>query len=321
MNDVNLEAARLLVLAPHPDDAEIAAFGLYKTVPGSYVVTVTAGNAGPANYCVHASSAEEHYRLKGRLRVFDSITVPALAGVPSDRTFNLGYFDARLQAMHAAPDMPVEEVNSVNTDAFAYRRFNTGEMMPKQRRLATWSNLVDDLVSVIEKTKPTVIATPDPRTDRHHDHQFTSVALAEALSRLDDARPTLLLYTNHGDADYYPYGPAGFESTLVPWCGDRPLELPSVYAHPLDDETMRLKLMALESMHDLRLAPAAQMDLSDATPALYRKGSDGMTCAASPGVVLDANNYMRRAARPHELFVVFDKPGFAEMIEAFLSDL
>src|SRR6267378_4172384 len=36
---------RVLVIAPHPDDAEIAAFGLYADRQAS-VVTVTAGNAG-----------------------------------------------------------------------------------------------------------------------------------------------------------------------------------------------------------------------------------------------------------------------------------
>ena len=39
----------MLVLAPHPDDAEIAAFGLYAN-RNATIVTVTTGNAGPRSY-------------------------------------------------------------------------------------------------------------------------------------------------------------------------------------------------------------------------------------------------------------------------------
>ena len=39
----------MLVLAPHPDDAEIAAFGVYAN-RNATIVTITTGNAGPRSY-------------------------------------------------------------------------------------------------------------------------------------------------------------------------------------------------------------------------------------------------------------------------------
>ena len=52
-----------LVLAPHPDDAEIAAFGVYARRQAT-IVTVTTGNAGPATYEAVVSDLPEMYRLK-----------------------------------------------------------------------------------------------------------------------------------------------------------------------------------------------------------------------------------------------------------------
>ena len=72
---------RILVIAPHPDDAEIAAFGLYADRQAS-VVTVTAGNAGDMNYRASVSDPAEHYSLKGYLRAVDSVTIPWQGNIP-----------------------------------------------------------------------------------------------------------------------------------------------------------------------------------------------------------------------------------------------
>ncbi len=109
----------LLVLAPHPDDAEIAAFGVY-AYRNSTVVTVTTGNAGPRNYEAVFDDVAEMYRFKGIIRLIDSITVPWQGGIPPARTFNMGYFDARLAEMHDKPTAVIPEMYSPNTDIGAY---------------------------------------------------------------------------------------------------------------------------------------------------------------------------------------------------------
>ena len=78
----------VLVLAPHPDDAEIAAFGLYANRK-STVVTVTAGNAGAPTYEAVFDDPSEHYLFKGRIRLIDSITVPLQGGIPPERALFL----------------------------------------------------------------------------------------------------------------------------------------------------------------------------------------------------------------------------------------
>ena len=96
---------RILVIAPHPDNAEIEAFGLYADRQAS-VVTVTAGNAGDMNYRASVSDPAEHYALKGYLRAVDSVTVPWQGNIPPERTANLGYFDGRVDA-----DVPFTRAN------------------------------------------------------------------------------------------------------------------------------------------------------------------------------------------------------------------
>ena len=293
----------VLVLAPHPDDAEIAAFGFYAG-HNSTVVTVTAGNAGDFNYCQTAPDRATHYRLKGELRVIDSITVPWQGGVPVSRAFNLGYFDGTMHTMRDNPQMPVKELFVDNDDVLPYRRFNQTALLRIASRKATWNNLVADLRSVLMRVRPVVVVTPDPRSDSHLDHQLTTVALAQALDKTS-LRLKILLYTNHAGGDQHPMGTTGQDVTLPPWCGSKALSAAAFYAHPLTAEVQRRKLMALESMHDLRLAPSAQ----------YEFGPNGDTrCQTHPGAVLGPSSYFRRAVRSHELFLVTDRVGLQAIV-------
>src|SRR5918994_6486544 len=204
----------MLVLAPHPDDAEIAAFGIYANRNAS-VVTVTAGNAGVPTYEAVFDDPGDLYLFKGRIRVIDSITIPWQGRIPPERAFNMGYFDARLAEMHDKRDAVIPEMYRPNTDINVYRRENIGSLLPLRPRESKWGNLVDDMLTVLKKVKPSIIVAPHPQLDTHRDHQFTTVALSEALARWN--RPVaLLLYTNHADRNRYPYGPAGTLVSLPP---------------------------------------------------------------------------------------------------------
>jgi hypothetical protein len=88
---------KYLILAPHPDDAEIAAYGLYASHPDStFIATVTAGDAGSMNYDEVYADSTVHYIKKGKIRAWNSITVPMLGGIAPENAINLGYFDAML---------------------------------------------------------------------------------------------------------------------------------------------------------------------------------------------------------------------------------
>ena len=296
----------ILVLAPHPDDAEIAAFGLYAQ-RNATVVTVTAGNAGAATYEAVFDDLAEHYLFKGRMRVIDSITVPWHGGIPPERAFNMGYFDARLAEMYAKRDAVIPEMYRPNSDINVYRKDNIGDLLPRRARESKWSHLVEDMVTLLKKVKPAIIAAPHPQLDTHRDHQFTAVALSEALSRWN--RPvTLLLYTNHADRNRYPYGPAGTLMSLPPPAGD--ITIDRLFSLPLSPSLQRLKLFALESMRDLRFSPTRQYQLAR---------DEGRTLAPEkPGPPPDIT-YLRRGPRSNELFYVYDRETFTAMVASFAA--
>jgi GlcNAc-PI de-N-acetylase len=295
---------RILVIAPHPDDAEIAAFGLYADRQAS-VVTVTAGNAGDMNYRASVSDPAEHYALKGYLRAVDSVTIPWQGNIPPERTANLGYFDGRLAAMYLAPRQTFSEVYSANTDVALYRRVNLSKLVSSAARSNTWQHLVEDLVQVLRKVNPGIVVMPDPRLDSHPDHEFTSVALDQALEQWQ-GNPIFLLYTNHFDANHYPYGPAGTAVSLPP--SERHLSVQKIYSNPTEHALQIRKLFALESMHDLRLSPDEQSTCSSAT------------IARRPDYPrMPEEDYFRRAPRANELFYVFNKSGVRAAIQDFLA--
>jgi LmbE family N-acetylglucosaminyl deacetylase len=295
---------RILVIAPHPDDAEIAAFGLYADRHAT-VVTVTAGNAGDMNYRANESDPAEHYALKGYLRAVDSVTIPWQGNIPPERTANLGYFDGRIDAMYLAPEQTLSEVYGPNTDVAHYRRANLSKLISPSARTNSWQHLVEDLTQVLREVNPQIVVMPDPRLDAHPDHEFTSVAVDQALVHWN-GKPIFLLYTNHSGSDRYPYGPAGTVMSL-PAAGWH-VHLQKVYSHPTAHPLQIRKLFALESMHDLRLSPDEQVTCS--VPTTTRRPD-------YPRV--PEQDYFRRAPRANELFYRFDRAGVHAVIQEFLA--
>jgi LmbE family N-acetylglucosaminyl deacetylase len=308
----------ILVLAPHPDDAEIAAFGIYANRRAT-VVTVTSGNAGVPTYESVFDDMGELYLFKGRIRLIDSITVPWQGGIPPERAFNMGYFDARLAEMHDKRDEVIPEMYRPNSDVNVYRKENIGSLLSKRPRESKWSNLVDDMVTLLRRVDPAVIVAPHPQLDTHRDHQFTTIALAEAMSRWRDS-VTLLLYTNHADRNRYPYGPAGTLMSLPPPPPAIRVSVDRLYSHPVSPSLQRTKLFALESMHDLRFTPTRQYQLAKESGLKTgdREFEDRAAQVEKVGPPPDIT-YLRRGPRSNELFYVYDRETFSEMVKAFLA--
>ena len=300
----------LLVIAPHPDDAEIAAFGLYADRQ-STIVTLTAGNAGSMNYRAQVADPPEHYRLKGYLRAVDSVLVPWQGRIPPDRSYNLGYFDGRLDVMYADPFRTIHEVYGPNTDVAPYRRANVGALLPNEQRTNTWNHLVEDIVTILHEVNPAIIVMPNPQLDSHLDHEYATVAVVQALERwVRDA--TFLLYTNHAGSDRYPFGPAGGVMSLPPITpGTEEITLQKVFSYETDQELQTRKLFALESMHNLRLSPEEQ---STCDAPNFRRRSDDY-----PRTIEE--DYLRRAVRANEIFYAFDRPGVQQLVRNFLASV
>ena len=296
-----IQDKRVLVLSPHPEDAEIAAYGLY-TSSTADVVTITAGDAGRPKFGNIWGESGEQYRAKGRIRVIDSITVPLLGGLRPESLRNLGYYDGTLSDMHKNPFETVSPKLADLEDPAYFRRFNYFDEELRNRPLeATWKNLVADILNELERIQPDIVVTPHPLLDSHKDHQFTTVALVEALKRWN-RHCNIYLYNNHTVGnEAYPFGQSDGQVGLPPMDQHvvHPLYIHGLYSHPLSKESQRQKLVALEAHHDLRA-----FDVLDGTDVI--KPPPGM-------------DYYRRAGRPNELFFVTDFAGVWGMCQRLLG--
>jgi LmbE family N-acetylglucosaminyl deacetylase len=291
---------RILVIAPHPDDAEIAAFGLY-AFRDTFIVTTTAGNYVNGSYQHIYGDLGKQDLLTGELRTWDSITVPMWGGVPPTRSVNLGYFTGTLKTMHSAPRSLVGNKLTETDDVNVFRRWNVTDLLGSRSAVSTWESLVEDLALLIQKVRPEIIVSPHPALDANSDHKFTTIALLDALKKVGDTKCALYLYTNHHvHAEYFPFGPADALVTLPPWFDGR-LPFGGVYSQPLDDSRQTEKLFALDAMHDLR--PAPRRFFGQPTMRLIERL--GVLASELWHEPFGTYSYYRRAVRPNELFFIY----------------
>ncbi|MDF9617902.1 PIG-L family deacetylase [Pseudomonas entomophila] len=289
---VELRKRRVMVIAPHADDAELAAYGLYSQADETWVVTLTAGEIEAEHYQAMGLAKAEAARLKGRLRAWDSIAVPRWAGVPASRCVQLGYFCLQLPAMQAAPDQSMGSREADMADIRPFRRFNPFPLPADADGAPTWHNLLADLRALLEMARPQVLVMPHPMLDPHPDHICAQAAVLEALQGLAWQPETLLCYANHlHDNDRWPMGDSGDGVALPPQ-----LEAVEAWAPcslVLDIDTQRDKAMALGMMHDLQPAPPFKRRL--------RRALQRWLAGRRPSPYGE-NEFFRKAVRRHELF-------------------
>ena len=302
----------ILVIAPHPDDAEIAGFGVYAG-RHSWVATITAGEKGTSDLsamCPH----DEAPRWNALLRVWDSLAIPQLGEIPQERCVNLVYPDGQLSRMY---DRPAERFEIACEEILARAKLRTCNRAPEfqdDSRGCTWNGLVEELRRLVEKTTPTVILCPHPILDSHPDHVFTTVALEQAMR---DHRPRdirFLLYAVHApDAPVYPFGPRDAVVSLPPWTDPEWLA-ESVYSHTLPSDVQRAKYFAVATAHDERTyAVAERRSVRGFLTALRREVS-----ALLGGTGLRPTSFLRRAPRPNEIFFVVSGEGLSHVVNRAL---
>jgi len=283
---------RVMVIAPHADDAELAAFGLYSQADESWIVTLTAGEIEAEHYQQMGMNRAEAARIKGRLRAWDSITVPRWAGVPESRCVQLGYFCLQLPAMQAAPDQPIASREAELGDTRIFRQFNTMSLPSDADGAPTWNNLIADLRALLLHARPEVLVMPHETIDPHPDHVCAQAAVRQALQGLDWQPDVVLGYANHlHDNDRWPMGNA-YSGVSLPPVFDTSRELVP-YSIELNVEQQRDKAMALGMMHDLQPLPP----LKRRVRRLLQKILAGRQWPAE-----GENEFFRKAVRRHELF-------------------
>ena len=293
---------RVMVIAPHADDAELAAFGLYSSASQSWIVTLTAGEIEATHYQKMGLNGVEASRLKGSLRAWDSISVPLWGGVPQERCIQLGYFCLQLPVMQCAPTEAVVSREAQLDDTRYFRRFNPFALGSDVDGIPSWNNLLTDLSELIERIQPQVIVLPHPRFDPHPDHLCSQQAVMQALNGTAWQPETLLHYANHlHDNDRWPMGDASTGVTLPPQINNHEPLRP--WALCLSTEKQWHKAMSLGMMHDLQ----PRLPLK----RLLRRAIQ-RCLAARHWPAFGENEFFRKAVRRHELFWVQELSGKRE---------
>lgn len=287
---------RVMVIAPHADDAELAAFGLYSRCDDVSIVTLTQGEIEAEDYQRLGLDQAAAARLKGRLRSWDSLVIPLWGGVPAERCVQLGYYCLQLPAMAAAPTTAYGSRESQENDVRSVRRHNPLRLPADGDGQPTWENLLGDLTALLEHYRPEVLVTPHPELDPHSDHVASTQALLEAVSRSQWKPGTLLMYANHlHDNDRWPMGPAGCGIALPP--AIEPLPADRLWSPQLPVQVQLDKAMALAMEHDLQGSEVFKRKLR-------RWIQQGLAGRRWP--VTGSNEFFRKAVRRHELFWVRD---------------
>jgi LmbE family N-acetylglucosaminyl deacetylase len=303
-----VSGASVLVIAPHPDDAEIAAFGMCLD-RRSWVVTITAGEKSTGNLPQHVPM-EARAEWAARLRNIDSLSNPRLGQIAPKWRLNLAYPDGALESMYREPArgfalacedrLSRQQLRSHNE----LREFRAGD--PD----CTWNGLVDELRLLLKLTQPDIVVCPHPLIDAHSDHIFTTVALERAMRTLERTRPQLLLYAvHHHGAPSYPFGPAESLVSLPPgqhdaWIAD------SIYSLSLEPRMRLAKYFAVESMHAVR----GYDDPERKGTLKFLKSVRREVVAYVAGMGVKPASWLRRGPRPSEIYYVVSGSALTELI-------
>lgn len=288
------EHQRVLVVAPHADDAELAAFGLYQQTSDVMIVTLTQGEIEAEFYEKLGLDRASAARLKGRLRSWDSMAIPLWGNVPAAQCFQLGYYCMRLSEMREHPQESFGSRQSSSVDIREARVWNQRSLPADADGLPTWNNLVGDLSALVDQFAPDVIVTPHPEIDPHPDHVAASAAVREALMKTATRPTSFLLYANHlHNNDRWPMGPVGGGITLPP--AFTPQRRERYWVCPLTPTVQIDKALALAMQHDLQTPAPAKKRLRRHIQRLLA----GRTWPPT-----GENEYFRKAVRSCELFTV-----------------
>lgn len=283
---------KVMVIAPHADDAELAAYGLYSGAASSWIVTLTAGEIEAEHYQTMGLAPAEAAQLKGRLRAWDSLSVPRWAGVPAEQCVQLGYFCLQLPAMQAAPEQAFGSREADMSDIRPFRQLNPFALPADADGAPTWNNLLADLRELLLQAKPDVLVMPHATIDPHPDHICAQAAVLQALQGLAHQPRYLLGYANHlHDNDRWPMGNAGEGVALPPFFDARERLMPC--SLPVTREVQMDKAMALGMMHDLQPPPPFKRRV--------RRWLQGWL-AGRRWPATGENEFFRKAVRRHELF-------------------
>lgn len=252
----------ILILAPHADDAELAAYGFYRHWSAqTWIVTINAGQSLPKLDRQYIRRLDDQLGdaaiHKAQIRAWNSVTTPLLAGVDQQRLINLGYFDLTTPLLYQRPDEAQTNAQAPDLSPQVARRWNPLALPSDDQNISSGAALIDDLAYLLEHIKPSTVLVTEPEIDPHAEHEMTAHALALAMKKSQHRVERVLMYVNHlHQTKAFPYGPEHARTALPPWFDpDSVLGAYQCYSFGLSDSVQKEKVMAFDTMHDLRSKP------------------------------------------------------------------
>lgn len=254
----DLNNGPILIIAPHADDAELAAFGVYRDFSSStYIVTINTGETLQKlskqyipNLDCDLSNAMTR---KAKIRTWNSITTPLLGGVVPENILNLGYSHITSKSLVESGEVIHPYLSDFTPKD--YRCWNHIPLSNDTNTVNSGQALVIDLKELIETIEPNHIFVTHPDIDPHDEHVCAADALKLALKHSAHKPKHIYLYVNHlRKVKVFPYGPEHTVSSVWPYqktSNDKVVN-PSFYSHSLSIEAQKEKVVAFDSMHDLR---------------------------------------------------------------------
>jgi N-acetyl-1-D-myo-inositol-2-amino-2-deoxy-alpha-D-glucopyranoside deacetylase len=218
LEELGTPGTRLLVVAPHPDDAALGTGGLIQRVTrhegAVRVVVITSGDGFPPGVALETHNAHpqpDDFRAYAHLRERETIRGLGVLGVARNDIVFLGFPDRGL--------CPILEQYRFDRPPYYRSPFTAADRPPPADALVPDTeydapDLERELRRVIVNFRPTLIVVPDG-ADEHPDHCAAYFLLRDALDSIVreglGAYPTLITYVIHFDG-----WPAGQSPTLQP---------------------------------------------------------------------------------------------------------
>jgi LmbE family N-acetylglucosaminyl deacetylase len=296
------DAERLLVIAPHPDDETLGAGGLIQRVlarHGSvHIVLVTAGDGNVGGVVLETGLRQPppaNFVAYGELRVGETRAAVQALGAAATSVELLGFPDGALMPLLSRHWRPAQPVRSATTGAS-----DPPYAFAAEPDIAyDGYDLRDELRRVLDETRPTMIAMPDP-LDRHPDHGasgvFTLLAIDEWIGGRWPRReaPRVLTYLVH-----WPDWPPGWdELSPNPADAEHPLTLPvTLPTRPLDTATLDLTVGEVALKRSALGAHASQQRAMSSFLAAFVRRSEPFTLFDATEIRSTASDYERGPSR------------------------
>ncbi|WP_208107398.1 MULTISPECIES: PIG-L family deacetylase [Halomonas] len=317
-----LDKRPIMLIAPHPDDAELAAYGFYRRhYDNVWIITLTAGERQKRLDHQYLPGLDDDIRSasfrKGRIRAWNSVTTPLLANVPAERLIMLGYFNDTLSELLQEPDTHIPSRGDFALTPREFRTWNMHRLSSDAALENRGELLLQDLVELLLYLKPATVVVTHPEIDPHQDHIAAARAIASALQQAAHYPKQVLLYANHlRGIRGFPRGPAHAAagvwplsiatSCLGPW---------SFYSEVLDRESQKEKAMALDTMHDLR----ARMGLEKRIKRWLKRHASGLDKVSWKDY--GDHDYFQTHIKAHETFAMVSGEAFVKGLSSSIHTL